>query len=565
MFRQTLARLVSLRDRQQRDPLSNEPAPDSVASLTEHVECLSKIYNYPRRSTQRFVEQLAFLPNGGQRWTRTLQIQLPPKSLPTGQAQRIVSLGTFRRRRFPDLTACDASDAKINLLTRHEHGTMLIGAIIAKYFSIFPKAVTHLQNAYNSSERQTYNELLATLYEQFTTVGDIVNLDDEVTRLASVYGCLLGSFDPLPDHIDKRVDAFRINLRDMLETTPYLCWVEAAPDEIVNLRVSHTAADSRHRPEWKVDEPPATTLSARWREKWLSWYREFGLAPLMYLIPGNIFTGSYYFLLDPPPKTEVVYLDWTTGNSFEDDKRELDSALDGVHFHYAHDSQPSLSERARKIRAYLRCSTYGHKQIAIGAALNLVFVILLTKGGSLEVGGSAQTWLLATPTVLTAYIADQQRHYYAYATRRQRAILWIYLIISVTFLVTVSFRFVHDNYHWNKFTIITADTLLVASVAVCIWYLLLGYSFRWMTMYFTKRSLQKVKTKEAKRYNLMEQFKISADIRLSLLSLDILPSSSEIYDKVVYRYCSSILGFVIAFSIITGLVLGFWWSPFPGH
>jgi hypothetical protein len=522
------------------------------------------MYSYPRRATERIVEQLTFLPSGGQHWTRTLQIHIPPKTEPKGSARRVVSLGIFRRRRFPDLTVSDANGAKINLLTRHEHGTMLIGIVMAKYFSEFPEAVASLQAASNSPERQTYNALLATLYDRFTTVGDIVGLDDEVTRLASMYECLLGSFDPVPDRLGKRVDAFRMNLKDMFETTRYLCWVEAAPDEIINLRVSYTAADSRYRPEWKVKAPTAQTLAIRWREQFLSWYREFGLAPLMYLIPGNIFTGSYYLSLDPPPSTEVVYLDWTTGNSFEDDKRELDSALDSVHFHYAHDSQPRLSERSRKVRAYVRCITHGHKQIAIGAALNIAFVILLAKGGFTNAAGSAQTWLLATPTVLTAYIADQQRHYYAYATRRQRGILWIYLVISLTFLVAASFHLMHspNSDHWDKFTRTTADALLVGSVFVFTWYLLLGYSFRWVTESLTKCALRRAKVKQAIVQDLMERFKIDPAARSGVL--DLLEASSETYDKVVYRYCSSIFGAVMILSVAVGLVLRFWWTPFPG-
>jgi hypothetical protein len=435
--------------------------------------------------------------------------------------------------------------------------------LIAKYFGEFTEPMTRLQNATDSPERQTYNELLETLYERLTTVGDIANLDSEATRLASIYGCLLGSFASPPYDLPERVEAFRINVKDMLETTPYLCWVEAAPGEIISLRASHTAADSRHRPEWREKESTAATLSAWCRKKFLSWYREFGLAPLMYFVPGNVFTGSYYFTLDPPPKTEVVYLDWTTGNSFQDDKKELDAALDSVHFHYPHDSHPHPSERARKIQAYLRCFTHSHKQIAFGAALNIALVILLAKGGSLNVGGSAQAWLLVPPTALTAYIADQQRHYYAYATRRQRAILWIYLGISVTFLVAVSFHLVygqtgHD--HWNKFTIISADALLVSSVAVCTWYMLLGYSFRLVTKFFTKRALKK---KMTGLHALMEQYKISTNTRAGLLNIPL--SSSEIYDKVVYRYCSLILMTVLVFSIATGLGLGLWWSPFPKH
>ncbi|MGC1177219.1 MAG: hypothetical protein WA843_04065 [Candidatus Saccharimonadales bacterium] len=49
--------------------------PDKIAA--EHIACLAAMLDTPLRYTQRCVEQLSFLPDGGQRWVRTLQIRIP--------------------------------------------------------------------------------------------------------------------------------------------------------------------------------------------------------------------------------------------------------------------------------------------------------------------------------------------------------------------------------------------------------------------------------------------------------------------------------------------------------
>jgi hypothetical protein len=536
--------------------------PDLGTNTLEHIECLSKIFDYPRRSTQRFVEQLTFGPTGGQYWKRTLQIQLPSKGQPAGQAWRVVSLGPFRRRRFPDLVVHDASGTRINLLSRHQHGAILLGVLIAKHFGGLTSAVAHLQESSESPERETYNQLLGALYDRLTTVGDIQNLEREVDRLTSLYECVLGYFDPTLKSISERASAFRVNIKGMLEDTRYLCWVLAAPGEIINLQVSYTTIDPRRQPERRIDDEVVSKSSAAGRrDKFLSWYREFGLAPLKYSFLSHGHTNSYYLTLEPPSNTEVTHLDWAGGNSFEDYGNDLDSASHCAHLHYAHDSHPRSTGHSPIIWGYLRSMTYSHKQIAIGAALNLVLVFLVVKGGFSGVtNGSSQTWLLVTPTVLIAYIADQQRHYYAYATRRQRAILWLYLCINLSFLVAVSFHLAsgsNGSELWNAAVIIAADILLVSSVLVCIWYMLLGYSFQSATRYFTMRSL----SKRAQFRAHLQEYGVAAEKQSELLSR--LRTSSEAYDIVVYRYCSFIVGFVVVLLIGITLVLALFWNFSP--
>lgn len=537
-------------------------------NIPEHIKCLGKMFEHPRRSCQRLVEQMTFLPNGGRHWRRTIQIQLPSDTLPNSRAWHVVSLGVFRRRRLPDLTVSDAAGARINLVTRDQHGALLVGYVLTKHFKDFPSQTAALEAASGTHEHGMYSKLLAILYDTVTTVGDVDEPQRELRKPAAIYEYLLRSFNPVPEDTTDRVAAFRNNFEELLNFTHYLCWVQGEPGEVINVQTCHTTTDSGQRPEWNEEDKDSARIedsSGQRLERRTRWLRAFGLAPLncQCSTPSNGFTGSYYFTLEPPPKTEVTFLDWSIGNNFEDDKKERDSALDSVHFHYRHDSRPNPFERGRAVRAYMRCSTNGHKQIAAGGALNLVFVILVATGKLSDVvGGSAQTWLLVTPTILTAYIADQQRHYYAYATRRQRAILWIYLTISVAFLVTTSFRLAEgssNNDHWNWLGTITAWMLLVSSAAVCTWYALLGYSFRWITTRWAERELKATRASRARLSAALEQHQLPAETRRRVLVM--LPSAWRIYERVVYNYCKIILSLVVVVSLVTVLGIRLWWSP----
>jgi hypothetical protein len=169
-----------------------------------------------------------------------------------------------------------------------------------------------------------------------------------------------------------------------------------------------------------------------------------------------------------------------------------------------------------------------------------------------------------TPTILTAYIADQQRHYYAYATRRQRAILWIYLAISLTFLVTTSFRLAEGNGdHWNWLGTGAAWCLLVSSAAVGTWYALLGYSFRWITTLWAKHAL-KIANENRTRLDLeLDQIQAPSKVRAKMLAM--LPPSWKIYEDVVYRYCKTIFGLVVSASLATILGMILLWNHSPKH
>lgn len=540
--------------------------PFPAAALDAHVACLEVMLRQPRRSSQRLVEQLTFLPNGGQSWRRTLQMQIPPEAEPADAAWRAVSLGAFRRRRFPDLMAYDAHGHRLSLLTRHQHGTLLTAVFLTKHLRAFPLQIAAAETLEYSPAYHAYNDLVSAAYALLTSAGDLDN-QAEANRLSLLYGRLLSLFDPLPDRIGARVSAFRTDFASLLVITHYLCWIYASPGDVIIVETTHTVADDLHakRAEKPV-ETPDTTRSLRWRRLWMRWYREVGLAPLnlRVLLPGNGLTTSYYFTVAPPPKTDITFLDWSVGNSIEDDKTELDSSLHSVHFHYGHNAGLD-STNSTDVLTYLRCATSGHKQIAGGALLNLVFVLLVvTKGFSGTISNSAQAWLLITPTILTAYIADQQRHYYAYATRRQRAILWIYLAISVAFLVSASFHLAQgpaDEGHWNWFGTLTAWLLVVSSAAVFAWYALLGYSFRVLTTWRVTKALENSRTKLDAG---LRELKVPAARRERLLTS--LHSPGLVYDRVVYNYCR-VVSLLVLVAILGGVLLMkfAWGTPRNGN
>lgn len=531
--------------------------PFSIDALSSYVEPLGWAFEYPRHSTQRLVEHLAFMPSGGRRWMRTLQIRVPTATQAYDTGWHAVSLGAFRRRRYPDLMAYNASGDRLNLLTRQQHGTLLGGVFLAKHLRDFPLQTAFVQRALYTPGHQTYLELSTAVYKYATSVGDI-DTKEAARHLANIFRRLLSFFEPFPKNISNRSAAFRLNFEAILEVTHYLCWVHAKPGEILSLQATHTVADDRqHDSPRDMTKRETTKQFARWEQLLMGGYRAFGLAPLnsSIPIPSNGLTRSYYFTLEPPPETDVTFLDWSTGNRFEDDKTEMDSAFESVHFHYIDDdSESDPPDHKRVIKTYLRCDTHGHKQIAVGAALNIAFVYLAIRGHFTEaIGSSAQTWLLATPTILTAYIAERQRHYYAYATRRQRAILWIYLGFSVSFLVAVSFHLADGPVsRWDWFGTASAWGLVIFSAAISIFYLLLGYSFRWVTEKWTKWALTRSRVRLDTAFKTL---KTPPKMRGKVVH-----SPWRVYDRVVYAYCRVITLLVIAAALGGVVAMKSWWD-----
>jgi hypothetical protein len=542
------------------------------AVTREHAACLATMLDRPMRYQQRCLEQLSFLPTGGQQWVRTLQTQIPKTATPLGAQWRIVSLGEYKRQRFPDFTVTDAQGLRLDRLTRRQHGIALTKAILATHFFSLPKKqLRHSLKKENT--KQAYVQLRDALHESFTAVGEITSRAERekiVTDRTHLFIQLLTSVDvpretPEQDkYFTERYNNFAQDFADELGVIQYLCWVRAAPGEILNLQVSRTNRDRLGMLIGRGRLLPALKtiwngILGRGKEKRrkarMRWYCQFGLAPLSYEFPVPV-AHSYYFTMEPPAKTDVTYLDWEIRNTFEDND-ELNSALASAHLHNRDTAQRHVQNRA--IRAYVRCRAREHKQIAFGAFLNLVFVLLAARGRfTSSVGTSAQTWLLVTPTILIAYLAEQQRHYYAHSTRRHRAVLWIYLAISIAFLITLSFSLSHGmvgSQGWGIFARLVAWIFAASSVFICVWYTPLGYNYQLSTekktkLRFQNRGKKKVRLKIGK-WNLCS----TGDDR----------QTWEVYEDVIRKYCDRVLGAAVVISLCASAAIILTWHYPPLH
>ena len=307
----------------------------------EQVKCLTEMLLKPRLCTQRCVEHLAFIPAGGHQWTRDLQIKIPRASAPQEPDRRIISLGAYARRRFPDFTVVDGDNQRLSLLTRDQHGFALTQSTINKL--VTELSITDAADERSYTTTSAYKDFWQALYSFLTTSGQLSDAEKhEVTeRLTELYDLLLSEVERPPDTQAEFVKAFTTELVvELLDITRYLCWVEASPGDVIDLRVTYSTSDPRRKLGRGTIASRLATLSEgiteprvnRWKV-WAGWYRQFGLAPLNYefSVPGSLHVGSYYFMLEPPPGTGVTYLDWELGNSLEN--RETDCSALSAHIH----------------------------------------------------------------------------------------------------------------------------------------------------------------------------------------------------------------------------------------
>jgi hypothetical protein len=131
-------------------------------------------------------------------------------------------------------------------------------------------------------------------------------------------------------------------------------------------------------------------------------------------------------------------------------------------------------------------------------ALNVALIWLLSKGElPVGFGEPLQALIIAAPSVLVAFLAQQQRHYYSHVLRRQRALLWIYLFISVTFLVSVAFSerdSAHGAVGLSQVATTAAWALAIASAGVFAWHLPLGGACERVVQYLTERKWEVLET-----------------------------------------------------------------------
>ena len=537
-----------------------------ATGLNSHsVNALGEMLVHNTKYTQRLTEHLTFLSSGGLCWRRDVQLRIPSSA--SKKEPNVVSLGSFERRRFTDFAVSDCRGLRLNLLTRFQHGIALTHAALLQYFDT--EELKAIKQAYVEPVRSpgdraviaAHKTVIHSVYLLATNIEAHRNESEKIEEakplgfaLANLFTALyldgrLGSPEQRLSELNDISTLIGSQFYDMQRVTQYLCWVDATPGSVVNLRAQYSMADPRQALSRRSRGGGANGARAKSKaSRALDVYRQFGLAPVNYVIDTRVSetAGSYYFSIDPPIDTEITYLDWGIANSFADAREDWDCAHPALHVNNAADHNRALRTKETPadgdptIRVYMRAATYAHKRLAIGAALNLIFVYFAATGRfSAKDTGSVQTWLLLTPTLLIAYIAEQQRHYFANATRRLRAGLWIYLGISLLFLVAVAFSAVPaadtgvQNWGW----IARGAALLeaIASVLMIVWFLPTGVRAQLATERECKRAFSADRSEGSQR------------------------PTHLIYDHAILRYCNRIV--LIGLAAIA-LIVGAAWIRF---
>jgi hypothetical protein len=547
------------------------PVAHAAGLNSRRVNGLGEMLFDNTKYTQRLTEHLSFLPSGGLSWRRDIQLQIPKSA--SRKAPNIVSLGSFERRRFTDFEVSDCLGTRLNLLTRFQHGIALTHAALLQYFdtaelSAIKKAYTEpVRSPTDRAVVAAHKTVIYNVYRLATEIEVHHDEDEKIEAakplgfaLTSLFSALyeggrLGSPERRLNELNDLSTLIGSQFYDLQRVTQYLCWVAAPAGAVINLRARYSMADPHRSLQGRKrlarnpfhSESSNKGLSAPKTNRKLKWYRQLGLAPLNYTIETRVSetAGSYYFSIDPPAETEVTYLDWGIGNSFTDTKSEWDCAHHTIHVNNAADHHHALRKEVPQadgesaIRVYMRAATYAHKRLAVGAALNLIFVYFVAAGRfSAKETSSVQTWLLLTPTLLIAYIAEQQRHYFANATRQLRGGLWIYLGISLLFLVAVAFSAVPPAesgvQNWGWFARGAALLEALASVIMIAWFLPTGLRAQLVTKEECERdfaALASAKKTSGKPHH-------------------------WIYDRAILRYCDRVVG--IALVSLTLVLIGGW-------
>lgn len=417
------------------------------------LKALQRMLRFPSAYTQRVVETLSFIESGCQHWRRDIQLRLPNVAAPNiepGQVQTfIVSLGMFKRRRFPDFSVRDADGRRLPLLTRHQHGYCLATAMVRRFI---PEASEWEALSRAADGPGALDELYAALVQMLTSVTHDTDpkSNDVDEALRRVLRCL-------PEVPLSRVDAAANLLAEaydqMAYQTQYLCWVTGVPGSVVTLHVEYTMADAprleagdRH-----VDLPTSYRTSSkvlraiyerhvRFRRLRVRTYARVGLSPLYYVVrsPSNDHTGSYYFTVRPPADSRVILLDWGADRCWDRTSREVDSGYPTCHVHNGEGNFARTAVRPF-ISLFVRADTADHGRLSAVALLSLALAFIAQRGHFLgDVSDEAQ-WLLAAPAAVILFIGWQRRHHYGPQMRSLRYVLWVYVAILAAFAVSVSF------------------------------------------------------------------------------------------------------------------------------
>ncbi len=470
---------------------------DDLSTLeTFQLDAFERMQAESSKYVWRVVERVSFLPIGGQQWERQIQLCLP--SLPDipphkhrrdNTSQFIVSLGTFRRRRFADFMVTTDDGSQCRLLTRRQHGYCLATCFLRQF--ILPEEWKNL----DQSTLGDFHSYLASMItavpsnENYTALG-ARKLLDELFRASGIMNC---------NRQKAAHKMLSIHCELLARQTQYLCWVAAQPGSAIHLRATYTQADSpspRYEPEPESDGVTNVRLRLWWRNWRTREYARYNVFPLRYSFdtPSYDDCQSYYFTITPPLDTRITLLNWGSGNRFRtaventgwDKKKydsqeepkppdgiaeELDCASFGYHFHnrrrtqrrrknrrnpksnrwWSPDRRRSSDRRwprpdrrrhgtpkATRLHVFLRPDPADNGKLIATGFLGLALAVLAERGALLGGGGTSQ-WLLLAPAVLVLFVSQQQRHHYARFTKRYRFSVWIYIILAMLFAGSVNF------------------------------------------------------------------------------------------------------------------------------
>jgi hypothetical protein len=431
--------------------LDPSDADDLTALEDEHLEALGALIFQPSRYLQRVVEHLSFLTAGGERWQREIQLRVPTLQTPNHpkDGRCIVSLGMFRRSRFPDFTVKDASGERLNLVTRRQHQHCITMSTLRQYLE---------EDDWVRAARDAKVEL-RTLYGQMASIITDINgpntpKPEDIGNSARTLMAKLGKSDTEAERVSSMLEMAGELLA---RYTHYLCWVPASWGDTLSLSITYTMSDTvrvagARRKALDTDE------MHWWTRIRTRFYTSLSLFPVLYELraPAHDHAGSYYFTIEPPEDAHVSILDWGHDRSMDGKSAETDCAFTTCHIHNGEqlvkdesaaqeietDDEPvqRQSIAGAKISAFLRADPIDHAALGAVALLNIGLAYLAQRGEFTGSGNdSQQQWLLLAPTLVVALIAQHRRRYYSSVTRSVRIGLWIYLAINALFGASVAF------------------------------------------------------------------------------------------------------------------------------
>ncbi|MET0604429.1 MAG: hypothetical protein ABW167_20755 [Baekduia sp.] len=453
-----------------------------------HILALLEMQLYPTAHTQRIVEHLSFLPGGGQQWRRDVQVRLPTGTGVPADDPFIVSLGMMKRSRFADFCVRDEGGRKLMLLTRFQHGYCLATCFIFKFLSE-PQIVA----VESDPEKYDYDSLHRLVYAMFTSVDrggqpQVSIAKRDAMGAARALAKLLRQLDAPAREIQAKVVKFVEEFVPLTGVTQYLCWVPGSDGATVSLSATYTMADA------PLLERRRAAPNARERLRMLRTdaYARSGLGPVRYELrtPIHDHAGSYYFMVQPPEDTRVTYLDWAIDNTIDNTTAEVDCAYQSVHIFNGgrlspiddESPPPRNSISGSTVRAFLRADPRDHWPLMLGAMLNILLALMAERGKFVsDASGGVGTILLITPTALLAFIAQQQKHYYAAITGWLARLMWLYLLVNIVFIVSVKYDIVSGDSAFSRSDILddlVSAGVAIASATVVGWFLAIGFNDR---------------------------------------------------------------------------------------